>query len=106
MENAGDSTYKHEPGHHLLPNMADITSTLHMARILSKFDLMKGCIHALVYQDDVPKTAVLTPFRSYTFNYSISSPHKSRAIAQRLLTVSSFFFSKALLHQRHSVQAH
>lgn len=59
-----------EPDHYPLPNIADVTSFLHGAKIFSKLDLLKGYYQVPVHTEDVPKTAVTTPFGTFTFNYS------------------------------------
>ena len=59
-----------EPDHYPLPNIADVTTYLHGAKIFSKLDLLKGYYQAPMHPDDIPKTAITTPFGTYTFNYS------------------------------------
>jgi len=74
-----------EPDHYPLPNMADLTSTLHGAKVFSKLDLLKGYFQVPVYPEDIPKTAVITPFGTYTFNYSTFGLRNSGATFQRLM---------------------
>ena len=74
-----------EPDHYPLPNMADLVSNLHGARIFSKLDLLKGYFQVPVYPEDVPKTAVITPFGTYTFNFSTFGLRNSGATFQRLM---------------------
>ena len=59
-----------EPDHYPLPNIADVTTYLHGAKIFSKLDLLKGYYQVPMHPDDIPKTAITTPFSTYTFNYS------------------------------------
>ena len=73
------------PDHYPLPNMADLTSTLHGAKVFSKLDLLKGYFQVPVHPDDIPKTAIVTPFGSYTFSYSTFGLRNSGATFQRLM---------------------
>ncbi|CAM1298531.1 Uncharacterised protein r2_g816 [Pycnogonum litorale] len=54
-----------EPDRYPLPNMADLTSYLHGAKVFTKLDLLKGYFQIPVYPDDVEKTAIITPFGTY-----------------------------------------
>ena len=49
-----------EPDHYPLPNIVDITTYLHGAKIFSKLDLLKGYYQVPMHPDDIPKT-VPTP---------------------------------------------
>ena len=59
-----------EPDHYVMPNISDLTSSIGTARIFSKLDLLKGYFQVPVNPDDVPKTAITTPFGTYVFHYS------------------------------------
>ena len=59
-----------EPDRCPLPNIQDITLFLSGARIFSMLDLTKGYYQVPLNPADIPKTAITTPFRTYTFNYS------------------------------------
>jgi len=74
-----------EPDHYPLPNMADLTSNLHGAKVFSKLDLLKGYFQVPVYPEDIPKTAVITPFGTYTFNFSTFGLRNSGATFQRMM---------------------
>ena len=74
-----------EPDHYPLPNMQDLTGSLHGARIFSKMDLLKSYFQVPVHPDDVPKTAIITPFGSYTFSYSTFGLRNAGATFQRLM---------------------
>jgi hypothetical protein len=50
-----------------LPNMADLSSHLDGCTIFSKLDLQKGYLQVPVKQQDVPKTAIITPFGLFEF---------------------------------------
>lgn len=66
-------------------NMADLTSNLHGVKIFSKLDLLKGYFQVPVFPEDIPKTAVITPFGTYTFNYSTFGLRNSGVTFQRLM---------------------
>ena len=76
---------KTEPDHYPLPNIRDITNTIHGALIFTKLDLLKGYYQVPVNKADIPKTAIITPFGSYTFNYSCFGLRNSGATFQRLM---------------------
>ena len=73
------------PDHYPLPNMQDITGSLHGAKIFSKMDLLKSYFQVPVHEDDIPKTAIITPFGSYTFAYSTFGLRNAGATFQRLM---------------------
>jgi hypothetical protein len=50
-----------------LPNMADLSSRLDGCTIFSKLDLQKGYLQVPMKQQDVPKTAIITPFGLFEF---------------------------------------
>lgn len=74
-----------EPDHYPLPNIADITSFLHGAKVFSKLDLLKGYYQVPVHTPDIPKTAVTTPFGNFTFNYSCFGLRNAGATFQRMM---------------------
>ncbi len=47
--------------------MADVAAPLAGCTIFSKLDLKKGYLQVLVAANDVPKTAIITPFRLFEF---------------------------------------
>ena len=53
-----------EPDHYAMPNISDLTSSISTSRVFSKLDLLKGYFQVPVNRDDVPKTAITTPFRT------------------------------------------
>jgi hypothetical protein len=50
-----------------LPNMADLSARLEGCNIFSKLDLQKGYLQVPVKAEDVPKTAIITPFGLFEF---------------------------------------
>ena len=74
-----------EPDHYPIPNMADLTSNLHGARIFTKLDLLKGYFQVPVHPDDVPKTAIITPFGTWLFKYTTFGLRNSGATFQRMM---------------------
>ena len=74
-----------EADHYPLPNIADVTSFLHGATVFSKLDLMKGYFQVPMHPEDIPKTAIVTPFGTYTFNYSCFGLKNAGATFQRLM---------------------
>ena len=74
-----------EADHNPLPNIADVTSFLHWATIFSKLDLMKGYFQVPMHPEDIPKTAIVMPFGTYTFNYSCFGLKNAGAIFQCLM---------------------
>ena len=64
-----------------MPNITDLTNNIGNAWIFTKLYLLKGYFHP----DDVPKTAIITPFVSYVFYYSTFRLRNSGATFQRLM---------------------
>ena len=74
-----------EADHYPVPNITDLISNLHGARVFSKLDLLKGYFQVPVWPEDVPKTAIITPFGSFVFYYSTFGLRNSGATFQRLM---------------------
>lgn len=74
-----------EADHYPLPNISDITSFLHGAKVFSKLDLTKGYFQVPMAPEDIPKTAIATPFGTFTFNYSCFGLRNAGATFQRLM---------------------
>ena len=66
-----------------MPNITDLTNNIGNAHIFTKLDLLKGYFQVPVHPDDVPKTAIITPFGSYVFYYSTFGLRNSGATFQR-----------------------
>jgi cleavage and polyadenylation specificity factor subunit 1 len=68
-----------------MPNIADLIASIGKARVFSKLDLLKGYFQVPVHPDDVPKTAIITPFGSFVFHFSTFGLRNSGATFQRLM---------------------
>ena len=66
-----------------MPNTTDLTNIIGNARIFTRLDLLKEYFQIPVHPDDVPKTAIITPFGSYVFYYSTFGLRNSGATFQR-----------------------
>ena len=74
-----------EPDHYAMPNISDPTSSISTSRVFSKLDLLKGYFKVPVNPDDVPKTAITTPFGTYVFHYSTFDLRNSGATFLRMM---------------------
>jgi len=55
------------PDRYLLPNIADFTSRIPGLTIFSKLDLLKGYYQVPMAEEDICKTAIITPFGMFEF---------------------------------------
>ena len=55
------------PDHYLIPQIHDLFSSLHGKSIFSKIALVRAYHQSLFHSDDVPKTAICTPFSLFEF---------------------------------------
>ena len=74
-----------EGDHYPLPNISDVTSFLDGSRVFSKLDLTKGYYQIPMAPKDIPKTAVTTPFGTFTFNFSCFGLRNAGATFQRTM---------------------
>jgi hypothetical protein len=55
--------------------MQDLSSGLHRCTVFSEINLVKGYHQIPVATEDIPKTAIITPFGLFDFfSYLLSSP--------------------------------
>ena len=57
------------PDRYPLPNIADFTSRIAGSTVFSRLDLQKRYYHIPMASEDVPKTAITTPFGMFEFLY-------------------------------------
>ena len=55
------------PDRYPVQNIQDLTARLAQCKVFSKVDLVRGYHQIPVNEDDIPKTAVITPFGLYEF---------------------------------------
>jgi hypothetical protein len=58
------------PDKYPLPNMQDLSNCLHDCTVFSKIDLVKGYHQIPVAIDDIPKTAIITPFCLFEYLFT------------------------------------
>jgi hypothetical protein len=68
------------PDKYPLPNMQDLSNGLHSCTVFSKIDLVKGYHQIPVATQNIPKTAIITPFGLFenicSHNLGCPTPHK------------------------------
>jgi len=57
-----------KPDRYPLPHIQDLVQKVHGCTIFSKIDLVKAYHQIPVNEDDIPKTAIITPFGLFEFN--------------------------------------
>jgi hypothetical protein len=68
-----------------LPNIQDFTSHLHGCTVFSKIDLVKGYHQVPVSPEDIPKTAIVTPFGLFEYIYMPFGLKNAAQTFQRLM---------------------
>ena len=68
-----------------LPNLQDLSANLHGSKIFSKLDLVKGYHQVPVNKDDIPKTAIITPFGLFEYIYMPFGLKNAAQTFQRLM---------------------
>jgi hypothetical protein len=58
------------PDKYSLPNMQDLSNGLHSCTIFSKIDLVKGYHQIPVAIEEIPKTAIITPFGLFEYMFT------------------------------------
>ncbi|BES97092.1 multicellular organismal development [Nesidiocoris tenuis] len=68
-----------KPDRYPIPNLRDATTSMAGSTIFTKIDLMKAYLQIPVHPDDIPKTAIITPFGLFEF---VKMPFGLRSAAQ------------------------
>jgi hypothetical protein len=73
------------PDKYPLPNMQDLSNGLHGCTIFLKIDLVKGYHQIPVATVDIPKTAIITPFRLFEYLFTSSGLSNAAQTFQRMM---------------------
>lgn len=73
------------PDRYPLPYLTDFTAILNGKKIFSKIDLQKAFHQVPIHPDDVPKTAITTPFGLYEFKFMTFGLCNAAQTFQRLI---------------------
>ncbi len=68
-----------------VPNMQDLSARLHGCKVFSKLDLRKGYYQIPMRPEDIPKTAVITPFGLWEFTRMPFGLKNAGQMFQRLM---------------------
>ena len=74
-----------KPDRYPIPHIQDFSSRLYGCQIFSKLDIQKAYNHIKVHEDDVPKTAVTTPFGLFEFVRMPFGLHNAGKTFQRFM---------------------
>ncbi len=73
------------PDKYPLPNMQDLSKGLHGCTIFSKIDLVKGYHQIPVATEDIPKTAIITPFGLFEYLFTPFGLSNAAQTFQRMI---------------------
>jgi Reverse transcriptase (RNA-dependent DNA polymerase) len=73
------------PDRYPLPNLSDFSANLSGCKFFSKVDLVKGYHQVPVSPEDIPKTAIITPFGLYEYLYMPFGLQNAAQTFQRLM---------------------
>jgi hypothetical protein len=68
-----------------LPNMQDLSNGLHGCTVFSKIDLVKGYHQIPVATEDIPKTAIITPFGLFEYLFTSFCLSNAARTFQRMM---------------------
>lgn len=85
------------PDHYRLPNMKDAAARLTSSTIFSVLDITKAFFHIPVLEEDIPKTAVITPFGLFEYTrmpFGLrNAPQTQQRFMDNILRDFDFVFS-------------
>jgi hypothetical protein len=70
---------------YLLPNMQDLSNGLHGCIVFSKSILSRGYHQIPVATEDIPKTAIITPFSLFEYLFTPSGLYNAAQAFQRMI---------------------
>ncbi len=73
------------PDKYPLPNMQDLSNSLHGCTVFSKIDLVKGCHQIPVATGDIPTTAMITPFGLFEYLFTPFGLSNAAQTFQRMM---------------------
>ena len=73
------------PDQYPVPHIQDFAQALHGATLFSTVDLVRALNQILVAREDIPKTAITTPFGLFEFPFIIFGPRNAAQTFQRFI---------------------
>jgi hypothetical protein len=73
------------PDKYPLPNMQDLSNCLHGCKVFSKIDLVKGYHQIPIATEDIPKTAIITPFGLFEYLFTLFGLSNAAQTFQRMM---------------------
>jgi hypothetical protein len=73
------------PDKYPLPNIEDLSNGLHDCTVFSKIDLVKGYHQIPVATQDIPKTAIITPFGLFGYLFTPFGLSNAAQTFQRMM---------------------